>query len=430
MAPAWRRRPSARQPSRRYSGKSDRHVRSRHGTDAGWRPGHRLLIDAAASIPSRGRLSTASPLITFVVLGLPAGALGVAWPSMRSSFAAPLAGLGLILAGITVAYFLGSASFGPLSARLNGGLLLAAGCCLAGLGMLAFSVAFWWWVVPLLGILVGAGSGLIDASVNTQVSLSRGIRYMGWLHAAWAVGAALGPLLVVTSIAMTGSWRMAFAAAGIGFIGCGLLAGYQRVEWTTIPSNSASASQPAAPASYRSATALIAVMFLLGAGLEATTGDWSYTQLTLARGVASAAASAGASLFWAGLAGGRIALGTLGHRVAPSRLLDISVGACAVVALAFWLTPGAIANFVVLPLLGLAVSLIFPLLLSMTPGRVGAAMTGHTVGYGLAVGTLGGGAIPALAGLVLQGIGLGTLGPMLTGMAGALLLIHWVNRQP
>ena len=349
---------------------------------------------------------------------------------MRSSFGAPLAGLGLILAGITVAYFLGSASFGPLNARLSGALLLVAGCCLAGLGMLAFSVAFWWWVVPLLGILVGAGSGLIDASLNTHVSLSRGIRYMGWLHASWAVGAALGPLLVVSSVAVTGSWRMAFAVAGIGFLGCGVLAAYQQVEWTRIPSLSAPAFRPPASASYRSATALMAVLFLLGAGLEATSGDWSYTQLTLARGVASAAASAGASLFWAGLAGGRIALGTLGHRVAPGRLLDISVGACAVAALAFWLTPGTVANFVALPLLGLAVSLIFPLLLSMTPGRVGTAMTGHSVGYGLAVGTLGGGAIPAMAGLVLQGIGLGTLGPILTGMAGALLLIHWLNRQP
>ena len=44
------------------------------------------------------------PLLTFVALGLPAGAIGVAWPYMRASFGAPLAGLGLLLATLTLAY--------------------------------------------------------------------------------------------------------------------------------------------------------------------------------------------------------------------------------------------------------------------------------------------------------------------------------------
>src|SRR2546427_4298826 len=56
------------------------------------------------------------PLLTFVALGLPAGAIGVAWPYMRASFGAPLAGLGLPLAALTLAYFFAGAARGPLTA--------------------------------------------------------------------------------------------------------------------------------------------------------------------------------------------------------------------------------------------------------------------------------------------------------------------------
>ena len=46
----------------------------------------------------------------FVVLGLPDGALGVAWPSMRGGFGRPLGDLGVVLALNTTGYLAGSTS--------------------------------------------------------------------------------------------------------------------------------------------------------------------------------------------------------------------------------------------------------------------------------------------------------------------------------
>src|SRR2546425_7970230 len=60
---------------------------------------------------------------------------------------------------------------------------------------------------------------------------------------------------------------------------------------------------------------------------------------TLFRSLSGGLAGSGASLFWAGLAGGRVALGLLGNRVAPVRLLDADVVVAALAALAFWLAP-------------------------------------------------------------------------------------------
>ena len=351
---------------------------------------------------------------------------------MRASFGAPLAGLGLLLAAITAGYFVGSASNGPLTARSSGIALLIGGCVAAGVGALGLSAVVRWWMVPICGIVVGAGSGLIDASVNAQVSLRRGVGYMGWLHASWALGAAIAPQVVVASLALTGSWRAAFAVVGLSFCLCAILAFAQRSDWNVMPSSGlATAASFEVPASrYRRATLQLAALFLLGAGLEATTGNWSYSQLTLGRGMTLSIASLGASLFWAGLAGGRVALGIMGNRLAPTVVLDISMATCVVGTAGFWLVPGIAAALIALPLIGLAVSLVYPLLLSLTPGRVGAAMTGHTIGYGLAAGTLGGGLVPASIGIVLQNLGLWTLGPALTLVSSALLLVHLLSRTP
>src|SRR5438094_9214855 len=95
-----------------------------------------IILDVRVSdIQPRPRagqwIRSSIPLLTFVTLGLPAGALGVAWPYMRASFGAPLAGLGLVLATFTIACFLASATSGPLTGRLGTSGLLVGGCTLS-----------------------------------------------------------------------------------------------------------------------------------------------------------------------------------------------------------------------------------------------------------------------------------------------------------
>src|SRR5438067_791979 len=362
---------------------------------------------------------------------MPAGALGVAWPFMRTSLAAPLAGLGLLLAAWTVAYFLASASTGSLTGRLGTSTPLLSGCGLAAIGLFGLSVASQWWMVPAVAFLMGGGSGLIDATTNAQTSLHRSVGYMGWLHASWAVGAAIGPQLVTISLALSHSWRLAFAMMAVGFVGVGIVLAW-RGKYTpgTAATEASSRSAVSESWSLRRPVLLLAALFLMGGGLEASAGDWAYTQLTLGRGLATQLASLAASLFWAGLGAGRVALGLLGNRLPPRGILDGSVALTVFATLAFWLAPPGVAAFFALPLIGVAVSVFFPLLLSLTPGRVGTAMTSHAIGYGLAAGNIGAGGLPAASGIVLQAVGVMTLGPLLAAMSGALVALHVLSRRP
>ncbi len=365
-------------------------------------------------------------MLAFVALGLPAGAIGVAWPSMRVSAGAPLAGLGALIAAWTAAYFIVSASSGPLSTWLPLPLLLGIASAVATAGAIGFAVAPSLRVMTLASLLVGAGSGLIDAAVNTRIALTRGVRFMGWLHASWAVGAAIGPELVVVSLKVFGSWRPAFIVMAAVYAVLGGLIAWRRRDWALgeVPRNPSIQTKSGVPGAHWWILPLLIGLFLLGSGIEGTTGDWSYTELTAHRLVSSGTAGLSVSLFWIGLASGRMALGIFGDRVAAPRLLDVSVIAILLSAAAFWLAPPMIAGFLALPLLGLGVSVIFPLLVSLTPGRVGRGMTAHAVGYELAAGTLGAGGFPAVVGLILQAAGLRALGLALSALAVGLLLLH------
>ena len=144
------------------------------------------------------------------------------------------------------------------------------GCALAGVGALGLALSTQWWMIPVAALPLGVGSGFIDAAVNAHVSLNRGVRYMGWLHASWALGAALGPQAIVVSLAATGSWRTAFAAMAVAFLGIGVLVSARRDDWrgAAVPEAQQQPTSAKPATEYRRALLLLAGLFLVGAGLH------------------------------------------------------------------------------------------------------------------------------------------------------------------
>src|ERR1700704_6152889 len=80
----------------------------------------------------------------FVLLGLPTGMLGIAWPSMRAALDAPLAGLGVLLAAMTLTQFASSGASGLIRERFGTTALLFVPTVLAATGLALFAVASTW----------------------------------------------------------------------------------------------------------------------------------------------------------------------------------------------------------------------------------------------------------------------------------------------
>ena len=167
-----------------------------------------------------------------------------------------------------------------------------------------------------------------------------------------------------------------------------------------------------------------AVLFFLYAGAEASAGQWAYSLLTEARGMAPAAAGVAAAAYWGSIFVGRLAFGAIAHHVPPSSLLRLGMAGAPLAALVVCLTRSGALGFAGLFALGLLIAPIFPLLIAETPARVGERHAAHAIGFQISAATLGAGALPALAGLLARYAGLESLGPFLLATTVLLLLLH------
>lgn len=370
---------------------------------------------------------TAIAFVGLVFLGLPTGMLGIAWPSMRASLDAPFAGLGLLVAAMTVAQFAASAASGLLRERLGTIALLLAAVAAAAVGLAIFAIATGWWATILASAVLGAGVGLLDAAVNTEAALRGDIRFMGALHGAWAIGASLGPPLVGATLVASDSWRPAYVIAAGAFALLGLATYAVRSGLSATPELEAEASGERSIG--RTLILGCALMFVY-VGIELGAGQWTYTRFTEDGSLGEGLAGLAVFLYWSALAAGRMALATFGDRVGPARLFDISVFGALASTLGFWLLPPALAALVALPCLGATLSVFVPVLLYLTPRRIGSAAAPRAIGYQVAAGMIGGASLPAAVGLLMQAIGVAVLGPCLALMAVVLIALHVVSTRP
>ena len=360
-----------------------------------------------------------------MILGLPTGMLGIAWPSIRAELDAPLAGLGVVLAALTVAEFGSSALSGVIRARFGTIALLLVPTALAAGGLLLFTLAQTWPTIILAAAVLGAGLGLLDAAFNTEAALRRGIRFMAALHASWAVGATLGPALIGLVLVVAGSWRLGYAVAALAFVAFAIATYLVRGDLAGAPE---SEDAPLATRSSRAVAVTGAALMFVYVGIELGAGQWSFTRLTADGALTDGLAGLAVFLYWAALAAGRIALALFGARVSAERLIDLSVAGAFASALAFWILPIPIAALVALPTIGLSLSVFVLLLLYLIPRRVGRAAAPHVIGYLVAAGMIGGAVLPAGIGLVLQSTGVSSLGICLTALAATFGVLHVAAR--
>jgi fucose permease len=373
---------------------------------------------------SVGRWALPIALVAFVALGLPAGMLGVAWPSMRAAFDQPLAALGQLLLAETFGYLTGSSASGFLSDRFGTRAVLVGSALAWASAMLAFVAAPAWPLLLLGMVALGLGGGGIDAGLNAFVALRRGPGAMNLLHACYGIGATIGPLVLTAVLAGGRSWRLPYAgllALQLVLVAAYLLTGR---AWGGRRRPRETSAGPVAIPWALVATGL--ALFFVYTGVEVATGQWSYTYLITARSAPPTAAGVAVSAFWAGLTAGRLGAAMLGRRLAPLALLNASVAVTIVAMALFWWSPAPAVGYTGLVLAGVGLAAVFPALVTLTPRRVGEDVAARVVGLQLGAAGSGASLAPAGIGVLLQWGGTALLAPCLLAGAAVLAVLHAV----
>lgn len=364
---------------------------------------------------------------SFVIYAIATSMLGVAWPSIRDTFSVPLDALGALLFMGMLGSLLASWLNGRLITQFGLGTELLISWLLATTGLLGYALAPSWPWLLVSGLLVGMGSGLIDAGLNTYFATQHGAQQMNWLHASFGIGATIGPLVMGRILHVGYAWQSGYWLIGTVYFLMVLVTGLTWRAWQADGEISV-AEEPQQQRMHNGRTLRLPVVwmglwvFFLYVGIEMTAGQWSYTLFTESRQVTEAAASVWVSIYWGSLTVGRMLMGVIVPRLGNGRALRISMVGVLVGCLLLWL-PIQWISFLGLALIGFASAPVFPLLTADTPRRVGAAHAANAVGFQIGASSIGIALQPGIAGWLADKMGLEVISPFLALMALAM----WIS---
>lgn len=371
--------------------------------------------------------------IAFISLGLPDGLLGVAWPSIRETFSLRLDALGILLAASTTGYVFSSFLSGRLIARLGVGGTLAASCFLTGAGLVGYTLVPEWWMMVALGFVAGLGGGAIDAGLNTYVASNFGEGLMQWLHASFGVGVTLGPIIMTIGLNWFNSWHWGYRNVGAaqGLLALSFLltlsmwrkkSDHPQQENSLITDYKTTLTE-----TLRHPTVWISLLlFFIYTGVEVAFGSWTYSLLTLSRGVPTEVAGLWSGSYWATFTLGRFLAGILTRRFGINKLLVAGQLAGLFGAILLWWNPFPTASIIAVSIIGFALAPIFPGLVSTTSSRVGEHHAANTIGMQISAAGLGGAVVSGLAGVLAQNIDLEAIPVYLTCLFVILIGLYYL----
>jgi len=366
---------------------------------------------------------------SFILLGMYAGLLGLAWPSMRAEFGLEVDAAGVLLLLSTMGYLMGSFVTGPLAARIGSGNMFILGAALMFFGLAGFAAASTWVLIIITGFIASLGSGFIDAGLNAYVAAGHSARVMNWLHACFGIGITIGPL-VMTAALSAGSWRTGYAVTAAYAVLITAVLVLLRGSWRNV-SQRAGGLAPVKRVAVLETLRLpqvwigIAVFFLL-VGIESVPGQWAYSLFTEMRAMSIEAAGFWVSLYWASFTLGRMVFGTFSITLPRLTLIRLGLAFSMLGALLLWLDPLQVGGVVGLLLLGFAQAPLFPILVLETANRLGASHAENAIGFQMAGVGLSIAVLPGLVGVLAREINLEVLGPATLAIVVATAVLHEV----
>ena len=385
---------------------------SKHGPHS-----HRRVTPAPAveRLPAGDRRGvTALGYAAFILVGWGALLVPSLVPAIEREFAQPDAGVGVLYLVSALLYVIGSLASGYLMGRLGRGFVLPVAAVAMAAGLALESVAPTWTVFVVGAGIGGLGSGAVEVGMNglflDRFHEDRG-RALSRLHLCFSLGALAAPLAIGALVEMGVTWRLPFAATSAVVLAVGLLLVKRDLG---VPHVATATPSGRGPGGRRVPLPLLFLALAIACYVASETGvsSWLVRFLDAAPiGVATLALS----LFWGGLAIGRLVASRVGDRFPPIAVAT-ACGLAAGAALgAAVVVPWIAASIALFAIAGVACGPIYPMIVA-SAGALYPARANAVSGVLTAAAVAGSVVYPPAMGFISNGVGLGV------GMAGAGLL--------
>jgi len=254
-------------------------------------------------------------------------------------------------------------------------------------------------------VAMGVGAGAYDTLLNA-VTVERwrecSVRPLGLLHGMVPVGAVATPALVAWA-GGSSAWLDVFRATGAAFFALSLWVACVALP---APAHDARDGDAAAASPFlRPAFLALCVVGVTYVGVEAGVTLFAIPFAEGALGLSEMRGSRGISAFWLGILLGRVAMMLPHERFAPDGRAIALAGATGAVLLGLGTALRWSALELVLGAAGLALAIVFPLMIALV-GQEVPESRGTATGVVAGLGSLGGFALPWFTGALAEAHGI------------------------
>ena len=359
--------------------------------------------------------------------------------SVKDAFGQSDAGIGVLYFVFSAAYAAGSLGGGLVIERLGRRTVLSLAAALHGGGLVAFGIAPSWTVFVLVAISAGLGAGAIDGGTNglfLDLFRSGRGRALNLLHVFFSLGALSAPLAVGRLVESGVAWQAILVGTGVAamivavlFVVVAVPDGRHARLATEPATGPATGRAPELGLVERARGRLAAPLLLLGFAIacyvasEVGVSNWLVRFLEPAP---LAVATTGLSLFWAGLAVGRLVSARLADRFDHVRFATLSTAAMSVTLIGAILVPSVPLSIALFALAGFATGPVFPMIVAIG-GDLYPDRSAAVGGFLTSAAVVGSVVYPPIMGLlsVTSGLTVAMLGTVVLGFvcAAALILV-------
>ncbi|KAI2473714.1 MFS general substrate transporter [Annulohypoxylon bovei var. microspora] len=422
------------------------------------------IVDEAPAEAEIVRSEPATPVLKLVVAGysffcagVNDGTLGALIPYIISTFGIGTGEIAIIYATTFAGWLLAALTNPLMTAHLTLGQLLAAGALLQLLAhalrargpLPLFCAAF---------LLQALGMAFQDAHSNAFVGGLRNVphRWLGFIHACYALGLFVGPL-VATGIA-TGegeggiaAWRRVyFVLVDICVLNVvGVAVAFRDTLWSRLrdkggegggSGNGSGSGNRNRGSQKRSKEAMegmarvlktktlwmLSLFYFFTLGANMTAGGWVVEFLTTVRGGELASIGYVPTGMYGSMLAGRLLLAEPTFRYGEQRMLLVYSVLCVALQLVFWLQPNIVGSAVALSFMGFFTGPFFATGMSVASKLFTRDDQPAALGFIFVIAQAGGAVFPSITGLIATNAGVAVLQPIVLALFVAGGISWWL----
>ena len=270
----------------------------------------------------------------FITLGVSAGVIGPALPTLAAHAQVSLDQAGYLFASLSVGYLVSAPIISWVGPRVGTRVMLIVSPLINIASMMILALGRALPMLMLGTVLLGIGQSGTQVAYNAMFGTAEGAsKKLGQLNAFFGIGALLAPLLASFGYAQFGEATLAFFVAAVLLVILSIGAGLWRGEADQVKGRQSegvsvalSPPHPVIPSPLRSRTLwLMSAVMGLYVGCEVAFSGWTTEFTRRSTGIALAEAAASTSVFWVGLALSRYFMPSL-LRIKPAALVLVMIG--------------------------------------------------------------------------------------------------------